>query len=447
MLNIKSLKLALFVIAGLMAAGTSAAVVPTDSLYLRWTDSTLLTVSVPIDANGVEIRRNTRLIVTPVITGEDGNSKTLPAVEFATRRNRKYNDRMVALEKGQRNSVYGTRDTVEYVQKVEVEEWMLGTPLTLQLVREKEGCCNITMLSEDSIARTAYVPPFVPVWDFVPPLLSVAEEIARREPVLRPSSEYKPFDRSIPLAKMKGALYVHFKVSSYKLEYDYMDNAVTLDKIVDMMKRIEKDSTSSVVKVCIIGLASPEGPVAQNERLALNRAKALKEYISDIISLPESCYEVIGAGEAWADLQYLVETSDMQGKEELLDILRNTPDPTRREQLLRSFNGGKAFDYLKQQIFVGQRNSGYIQVYYDAVPDKGAETINRAVELVRNKKFDEAIALLEKLDDVRKYNTLGVAYFMTGRKTEALECFEKAAENGNPDAKNNIDMLKERNEE
>lgn len=434
------------IVAGFVAVSANADVMPADSLYFSWTDSTMLTVRMPLDAGGQEIRRNTRLIVTPVIAGEDGNSKTLPAVEFATRRNRKYNDRMVALEKGQRNSVYGTKDTVRYVQNIEVEDWMLNTPLTLQLVREKEGCCNITLLSEDNVAQTSYVPPFVPVSDYVAPNLSVAEEIARREPVLRPRSEYGPFDRTVPLAKMKGALYVHFKVGKSALEYDYRNNAATLDKIVDMMKRIEKDSTSSVVKVRIIGLASPEGPVSLNERLSVQRAEALKKYISQRVNLSEESYEVIGAGEAWADLEYVIENSNLDEKEELLAILRDTEDEVRREFLLRKFNGGKAFEYLKQQVFVDQRNSGYIQVYYDAVPDRGAETINKCVQLVREEKFDEVIALLENLDDSRKYNTLGVAYFMTGRKTEAIKCFETAAAKGNKDAVKNIEELKKRNE-
>lgn len=442
--NIKSLKLAMFMTAGFVTASANAEVIPADSLYLRWTDSTSLTVSMPLDADGQEIRRNTRLIVTPVLVGEDGNSKTLPTVEFATRRNRKYNDRMVALEKGQRNNVYGTRDTVQYLQNVEVEEWMLHTPLTLQLVREKEGCCNISLLSEDKVATTAYVPPFVPVSDYIAPRLSVAEEIAQREPVLRPSSEYRPFDRNVPLAKMKGALYVHFKVNKSALEYDYRSNAETLDKIVDMMKRIEEDSTSSVVKVRIIGLSSPEGPVSLNERLSVQRAEALKKYVSQRVSLPAECYEVIGAGEAWADLEYVIENSNLDEKEELLAILRDTEDEVKREALLRKFNGGKAFEYLKQQVFVDQRNSGYIQVYYDAVPDSGAETINRCVQLIKDEKFDEVVALLENLDDSRKYNTLGVAYFMLGRKDQALECFEKAVANGNTDAVNNLNELKER---
>lgn len=447
MSNMKSLKYTLLMVAAIVSHSAAATVVPADSLYMRWTDSTSLTVQLSLDAGDEDIRRNTRLIVTPRIVGEDGNSKVLPAVEFATRRNRKYNDRMAALDGVQRNSVYATGDTVDYVQTVAVEEWMLHTPLTLHVMREKEGCCNIELLSDRKMESTAYVPPFVPVSDYVMPRLSVAEEIAKREPVLRPRSEYKPYDRTVPLAKMKGALYVHFRVSKSELEYGYRNNSGILDRIVDMMKRIEEDSTSSVVKVRIVGLASPEGPVSLNEKLSVQRAEALRKYVADRVQLPEECYEVIGAGEAWADLEYAIENSDMDGREELLAILRATDDPVRRENLLRKFNGGRAFEYLKQQIFVDQRNSGYIQVYYDAVPDSAAETINRCVGLVRAEKYDEAVRLLENLDDSRKYNTLGVAYFMLGRKSEAMECFRKAAQAGNTDAVNNLNELNDRREQ
>lgn len=59
------------------------------------------------------------------------------------------------------------------------------------------------------------------------------------------------------------------------------------------------------------------------------------------------------------------------------------------------------------------------------MPDKGAEAINRAVALVREGRDTEAVTLLEPLADERKWNTLGVAYFKTGRRAEAVECFER----------------------
>lgn len=435
---IKKLRTSMLVAAATVAAASNASVNPTDSLSLRWMDDDSLTVSMKLDAGGQKIRRNTRVIVTPKLVGEDGNSKSLPAIEFATRRNRKYNDRIVAFEKGTRNNVYATDATVAYNQTVEVEEWMLNTPLTLQIVREKEGCCNVDLLSQDNVGSTEYVSPFVPAAVPVAPRKSVAETMSESEPVLAPMESYAPFNREIPLAKMKGALYVHFPMNKSKIDYDYRENRATLERITNIMERISADTASAVVKVRIVGLSSPEGPAKFNERLALERAEALRDYLAEKVDLPADAYEVIGAGEAWPDLEYSIENSDLENKEDLLRILKEVDNEVEREKLVRKFNGGAAFEYLKQQVFVDQRNAGYIQVYYEAAPDKDAEAINKAVTLVKEEKYDEAVKLLENLDDDRKYNTLGVAYFMLGRKAEAAECFKKAASEGDKDAENNL---------
>lgn len=437
----KSLKNLMFVAAGMTALSAGATVVPADSLAVRWNGSESVTVNMSLDAGGETLRRNSRVILTPQLVGADGNVVTLPAVEFATRRNRKYNDRIAALEELERNSVYSAGDTVEYSQTVPAEEWMLRTPLTLRLVREKESCCNITLLSEDNIAQSEYVSPYVPVVAAVAPARSVSDMIAEKEPLLCPYSEYRPFDRSIPLASMKGALFVHFKVNKSDIDTAYRDNREVLDRIVSIMQGVSADTASAVMKIRVVGLSSPEGPVGFNERLSLKRAQALKEYVDARVSMPEEAYEVIAAGEAWADLEYAVENSDIAEKEELLSILREVEDPVERERLLRKFNGGKAFDYLKQQVFVDQRNSGYIQVYYETAPDAGAEAINRAVELVDAGKYDEAIGILEELDDDRKFNTLATAYFMAGRKSEAIDCFRKAASAGDEDARKNLENI------
>ena len=72
------------------------------------------------------------------------------------------------------------------------------------------------------------------------------------------------------------------------------------------------------------------------------------------------------------------------------------------------------------------------------MPDEAAEAINRAVALVRGGRDAEAGALREPLDDERKWNTLGVAYFKTGRRKEAIVCFERAVKAGDSEAAGNL---------
>ena len=312
---------------------------------------------------------------------------------------------------------------------------MRASALSLTVDCEFENCCDVRPLAALDLGATRW---FTPKPKAVMPVLSVAEQIAVREPVLKPISEYKPYTRDIPLRKMKDALYVHFPVGKWDLREDFRDNEATLSRIVDMMRRVKDDKTSSIVKVVIVGLASIEGSVAFNEHLAGRRAEVLKDYLDARVDMPDGVYEVVGAGEAWADLRDVIAESDLDERQELLQIIDNTPDENLREQRIRKLNGGRPYQYLKQSVFADQRNSGYIRAYYEAVPDKGAEAINRAVALVREGRDAEAVTLLEPLADERKWNTLGVAYFKTGRRTEAVECFERAVKAGDSEAAGNL---------
>ena len=131
-----------------------------------------------------------------------------------------------------------------------------------------------------------------------------------------------------------------------------------------------------------------------------------------------------------------------EGLQAAIEVIDHEPDLNRREQRLRRLEGGRPWKYIKQYVLSDQRNSGYIRIYYDYVPDKAAATINRASELIGKGQYAEALALLNTVrSDERAQNALGVALWQTGRKQEALDCFRRAAANGNADAKENLRQL------
>lgn len=414
-------------------------VVPTGKPVLSWQDSTRLNVSFSVTAGEVKVTSDDRLILTPRLTAPSGDTLRLAPVELAGKRNRRYFDRRAGLRGEERAEVVAASDTLYYNKVVEVRPWMRSSDLSLAVDCEFENCCDVRPLAALPLGTTRW---FTPKPETVVPVLSVAEQIARRDPILKPLSEYKPYTRDIPLRKMKDALYVHFPVSKWDLREDFRENGATLERIVDIMRRVKSDKTSSIVKVVIVGLASIEGTVAFNEHLSIRRAEVLRDYLDARVDMPDEVYEVVGCGEGWADMRDIIVESNLEEREELLQIIDNTPDENLREQRIRKLNGGRAYEYLKQSIFADQRNSGYISAYYEAVPDKAAEAINKAVALVRDGRDAEAVALLEPLEDERKWNTLGVAYFKTGRRVEAIQCFERAVKAGDAEAVRNLEGVR-----
>jgi outer membrane protein OmpA-like peptidoglycan-associated protein len=311
---------------------------------------------------------------------------------------------------------------------------------------------------QTNIVRRVFKPVVTPVPDFT----GRAGQLQPENPVLHHISEYKPYDRTQVLRKEGGALYVHFPLAKNVLHYDFRDNAQTLERIIKITRLIMADTTSSVEKIQIVGLASIEGTIAGNERLGQDRAMALQQYVQQKLDVPDSLFDTTGGGEAWAEfrdqlndivngrLQYTESLSPrmQQSLRSAIEIIDHEPDLNRREQRLRSLEGGRPWQYIKQYVLSDQRNSGYIRIYYDYVPDRAAAVINEASELIGKGRYAEALTMLQTVRaDQRAQNALGVALYMTGRQQEALDIFRQAAANGNADAKENLKGINEANQQ
>ena len=293
--------------------------------------------------------------------------------------------------------------------------------------------------------------PFVPVIRPVPDFTGRAGQLQKDNPVLAHVSQYKPYDRTRILRRDKNALYVHFPLAKSVLHTEFRENKSVLERIVDITRQIMADTTSSVKVIQIIGLASIEGPIAGNEKLGINRALALQHYVQDQLQIPDSLFDTVGGGEAWAEFRDQLSecvTSEPQHAAELqqaLDIIDSEPDANVRERKLRRMNGGRTWKYIKEHILSDQRNSGYVRIYYDYVPDEAAKVINEASQLLGTDCSDchhEALRLLLSVrHDERAQNALGVAYWLCGQQQEALDCFRRAASQGNADAAGNLRQL------
>ena len=265
--------------------------------------------------------------------------------------------------------------------------------------------------------------------------------------------------------------YVYFPLDKTILRRDFRDNGAVLDRIERTTRRILADTIHRVQTLQITGLASIEGPEKHNCELGEGRARALMNYLQQRVPAPEGIYEIQNGCEAWDEFREQVNNlrllkngekvevepespaeatlkaitpevlASISTKEimDLLDIIDNEPDPAQREARIKRMNGGSTFRYLKQYILANQRNSAYIRVFYEPVPDKAADAINAAVDLCQQERFEEALALLQPYAaDPRAQNTLGVALYMTDHIEEAIAAFRRGAEAGSQEAVRNL---------
>lgn len=287
------------------------------------------------------------------------------------------------------------------------------------------------------------------------PPATVSDILRTDNPVLEEYANYRPYDRTRILRKERGMLYVHFPLDKTELRRDFDGNAATLDRIVDITRQIMADSMSNVRLIQVVGLASIEGTVSHNEDLANGRAVALRDYIKQQVpQATDQLFELNGGGEAWAELRDQLQ--DVIGEDnaslltlnsslrEALAIIDTESDLTRREQQLRQLDRGRTYDYIRSELLPDQRNSGYLRIYFDRVPDRRAEAINSASQLLAQEKYQEAYAILNDVrEDPRSWNALAVCLYHKGDLQQALDYFQQAAANGNDDARENVKRLQD----
>ncbi len=260
-------------------------------------------------------------------------------------------------------------------------KWVVLNPVRLCIERERTNCCKT-----DTLPTLCSIPfqsdyeepePIVEIVDTVPvdtveiveiDTVPVVPDIVEDAPIVGNMDDYKQFDTNMALGEDSSAIYVYFEVDKIVIKREYMGNAPRLDSIMHLVDAIHSDSTLEVGKIQILGLASIEGNNPHNIWLGAERGKALKNYIQQHVALPDSCFDVVNGGEAWAEVRYYAETHDFIGNKQVLDIIHTVDNLDKREALLRQLNGGKTYQHLKVNLFRTLRYSGYLRIYYRAKP-------------------------------------------------------------------------------
>jgi len=117
------------------------------------------------------------------------------------------------------------------------------------------------------------------------------------------------------------------------------------------------------------------------------------------------------------------------------------PDEERKLKL-KALDKGKVWKKMLDEVYPHLRCARYLAVYYDSTQDEAVDVINAANGMIKEGRYAEAYEAVEPYkDDLRAYNTVGVALMMQGRFEEALPWLEKAVENNTASAQKNIDLI------
>lgn len=352
------------------------------------------TVQVSFDAMIERVASDYQLQLTPVLFNDSLRKSLAPIVIMGKTKavlNRRYNR---SVDQGNSWVAGKEKTLIPYELSIPYEPWM--NQLSLNIDRAIQACGNELQLASYNMVRNQLIHfDIKPIFDtvMVQPEISELQKFDKTASFLYPATDY---DRRYEIFKKKpeiGALSVYFKQGRWSIDSSYKNNQQTLTLVNKVLGLIEADPYASLKKIVIIGLASPQGPIAKNDILAEKRATSLKYFVG-------------------ARVKY---------------------DPN----LIELINGS-------MENFPPKLTAGYVQIYYESTPDVNVEKINNATKLISDKQYDTALPLLLSVTgDKQLENKIGVCYMMTGDYDQAITYFEQAITKGNGDAENAVANLEQ----
>ena len=317
-------------------------------------------------------------------------------------------------------------DVYHYISSVSLKRWMKSTNLGIK--RQMVGCNCDDELADQTLAQGVAL--------FEEPLL----------PPRRIPSSFALADVGREWDFGKDELDITFKVSNVEIDSSVFDNEITFGKILEAVDRIHSNPNYKIDKIEVAGYASPEGTPGFNNWLGYNRALALINYIIEHrpeYNLTKDNFRIVNGDENWEGLKWALTNVEMEHKDRVLSIINDPSIPSQlKKDKIKWIDHGKTWKKMLDEIFPHLRSARYLAVYYDSTNDEAVDIINQANALIHEGKYAEAQEHIESVnDDMRAYNTAGVALMMQGRFEEALTWLKKAVESNTPAAQENIDLI------
>ena len=286
-----------------------------------------------INLNNYNISSNRWMMLTPVLTNPMGNEEIiLPQVLINGKNRNRVFRRGIELKKDiDISNLYtvvkdGQQDIIVYYKKsVPYAPWMKNAQIKME--QELCGCGG----HKQEIMTDILIPTII------------MENTDIMPPVIQPD---KPLHYKDTLG-----IYIEFPVGKSIIHNDFRRNASELSKLKEGIERI-LNQRNSIKDIEIVGYASPEGPIAFNRSLSQRRAEALKNYIMEKYpELNSNMFNLSYEGEGWKELEELVKSSDITNKEEILSIIRNTPDINLRKQKIKAINNGTTYKKMLNDLY------------------------------------------------------------------------------------------------
>ena len=349
-----------------------------------------------------------------------------------TKRYIKRHNRLPALQK------HGPSSSTLVLPEKDVSDTMYG--VTYCAYSDRYG----TEFTYDTFA--VYLPDCPPMsCHRVAPNKSIADHIAAEHPHIKSIRYYTPLTSSNAPEMQVTPNIVRYTSNSSKLNPEYLNNAQSIDDMMNIIGEILSDSTTTLESVQITGYTSPEGYEDKATARGLNRAIAMRDHIRKHHSLPDSIFEVAGGGRNWNIIYNDIMETNTPGAEELVTLLKEEKSETAREKMLKQYNNGALYKELQERFFPAHRIACCTGMYYRNGVDSTAMVLNEIVDELTENPSPDYEKMLKRLkpykDDPRALNLQGVIEYRRHHRHAAEKAFAKAARMGDMQALTNLEII------
>lgn len=439
-------------------------------------DNVAVTADLRLD--DMELKRQQSVRLVPVLVSADGmKQQELAPVLIEGKVRSKVTDRRLALgemveEEGTVRIKHqkGEEQTVAYQAEVPFAPWMVNG--SLELRGYITGCaeCN----EGDEVITAGNVLPYSePVFAMAPAMKPTEEQVKRR-------------------AEDKSAR-LEYRRDSYAVLPEYRTNRAELDSVQHSLALVKDNPNLTITGIYITGYASPEGSMTYNERLSQRRAQTFVNYVRQHNrELKKELWHVAWKGEDWDGFRRQVEQAS--GWEKRQDVLQKLEgcegSQDDCEKQIRASLSREDYQYLLDELYAPLRRNDYrieytvrnftpeearqmletrpdllsaaemqrvadgyghgsenyrkaLRIALRTYPDNVAIRHNLALAEVEAGNYTEAITLLKETEDGASLNLLGVAYFKSGNRQQAVQAFGQAVQAGYTQAEGNTTKAKE----
>ena len=287
-------------------------------------------------------------------------------------------------------------------------------------------------------------------------------------------------DRYMEVIPMTEEAQILYKINSSEVRNSELKSA-DIANFVNALKALQDDARRKVTGTEIVAYASPDGPVALNNKLSTAREKSAKKAFDQITKKVDAGnVSTRSIGEDWEGFQELVNNSNIEDKDLILRVLSMYSDPNVREREIK--NMSSVYTSLADEILPELRRARFItNVEYtnytaeeltnlleNNINVLDEEALLRAATLVKDNdaklaaykkaiakfdsdraKYNAAVISLMKNEDTnaKSYlasmndktgelynNIMGVVAMRAGKNDEAASYFAKAGKTANDNA-------------